>query len=153
MIIKRRPFHLVRLDRYHKPTHATTNEPRICSGAFATWRLKCQAWNSGCALEAGLIGRRLRPPSFTCLTGLRASTDRFNRPRRRHSEDWMHELLPGFFREQVYFVFYYRRSSVSLVFLLKFSRTVGVSPTLPRNPLLSGFLAALQIQSRVTYIA
>lgn len=67
------------------------------------WRLKCQAWNSGCALEAGLIGRCLRPPSFMCLTGLRASTDRFNRPRRRHSDRGLNaRVIPGFFRKQVY---------------------------------------------------
>jgi len=106
-IVKRCPFHLVRLDRYHKPTHATTNKPRIRPDAFAAWRLKCQAWNSGCAPEAGLIGRRLRPPSFMCLTGLRALTDRFNRPRRRHSDRGLDSrVIPEyFFREQVYFVF------------------------------------------------
>lgn len=96
-----------------------------------------------------MIGRRLRPPSFICLTGLRASTDRFNRSRRRHSDRGLDARVISdffFFREQVYFVFYYRRFNVSLVSLLKFSRTVGVSPTLPRNPLLSGFFAMLHLR-------
>lgn len=98
-----------------------------------------------------MIGRRLRPPSFMRLTGLRASTDRFNRPRRRHSDRELDaRVISDFFffaaRNKSISFFCYRRSSVSLVSSLKFPRTVGVSPTLPRNPLLSGFPATLYLR-------
>lgn len=64
------------------------------------------------------------------------------------TEDWTRELFRVFSpRTSLFrFFFYYRRSSISFVFLLKFSRTVGVSPTLPRNPLLSGFLTTLYLR-------
>jgi hypothetical protein len=68
------------LDRHHRPGNMQRLTSRVFAQAPSSCdRLKCQAWNSGCALEAELIGRRLRPPSFMCFHSQHVGSDRFNR--------------------------------------------------------------------------
>lgn len=102
-----------------------------------------------------LIGRRL------LVFMVYAPTYQFNRLRRRHrrrrhsilAEDSI-RVIPFFFLANKFTRFFFIGGLAFLSFFFLKSRTVGVSPTLPRNPLPSAFFATINLpyESRVTYI-